>query len=797
MSELEILRRQTYKRNRKKWSVVQLVAIAVLVAMALVSFLVYNRMNRTQYIEYTESGSIDYSVQYADNEFFPDEWIDKDQSYISALVEGMNAEFAYKLNTSSPEMKYDYKYSISAKLLIASRDKGTPYYVFEEVLVPEKGGRIENSDHLYVKEKLDIDFKKYDRLARSFVNTYGLDSSSSSTLIVTLNVRSECANNGFSQKNNIVYTTALNVPLAKDTFNIHRTSGSTEGEAKTLEYVGGANREFFLTLSTGSGIAAFLMLLILLAFLQLTKNEDITYSAKVRKILRSYGSFIQRMDGEFDCDGYQIVNIKTFTEMLGIRDTIQSPVLMSENKDETMTRFYIPTNTKILYVFEIKVDNYDSIYGVFDVSDPYADLDDGADETVAEETVEETVTEETVVEETAVEETVTEEVVEDLAETEVKIDGLDDSILEKLTVVESEGDESGEEILAYVDEQGNIVRITCTRSFTANLIQSNPQVKDYYNQIKNHILSYNGVKTRMSWRNESYKKGRIQLFKMKIRGKTICLYCALDPSEYAESRYFHEVATAKVYAAVPMMVRIKSDRGLKRAKELVDDVMKKFVILPNEKAEFVDFAADHPFDSTKNLVKRRLIKLLIPDAILAEPKPHHENEKKIEVVKEEEGVVEEVVLFNSESVDEQAIEEMNATPTPDLAEIDFVDNTPEIVEFVETEEKPGVDVIGVVWPERPKRNKIYRYDPDGETVSVGDVVIVPTRDAASNKDVIRKAAVAHANYKVPADDLKHPLKKIVGVIRKKVVSELQSTESGTPTQPAKSTKAKKEKKTTK
>ena len=768
MSELEILRRQAYKRNRKKWSVVQIVAIALLATMALVSFLVYNRMNRTQYIEYTESGSVDYTVQYADNEFFPDEWLDKDQSYISALVKGMNADFDYKLDTSSSEMKFDYKYSVSAKMLIASKDKGTPYYVVEEVLVPEKSGKIENRDYLSVKESVAIDFEKYDDIARSFVGTYGLESSASCTLIVTLNVKSECANNGFSQKNNVVYSTALNVPLATDTFNVHRTSGSTEGEVKTLEYVGGANREFFLTLSTGSGLVAILMLLVLLAFLQITKNEDVTYAAKIRKILRSYGSFIQRMDGEFDCDGYQIVNIKTFTEMLGIRDTIQSPVLMSENKDETMTRFFIPTNTKILYVFEIKVDNYDAIYGVYDISDPYADIDGGAsDETVTTETV-------------------TEEATEDLAQTVVKTDVLNEDILEKLTLVEGDGEEGGEEILAYVDEQGNIVRITCTRSFTANLIQSNPQVKNYYNQIKNHILSYKGVKTRMSWRNESYRKGRIQLFKMKIRGKTICLYCALDPSEYAESKYFHEVATAKVYAGVPMMVRIKSDRGLKRAKELVDDVMKKFVILPDEKAEFVDFAKDHPFDSTKNLVKRGLIKLLLPDAVLAEPKPHHENEKKVEVVNE--GVVEEVVLFDGNSVDEEAIEEIKAAPTPELSKIDYVDNESEIVDFVETEEKPGVDVIGVVWPERPKRNKVYKYDPNGETVAVGDVVIVPTHDASSNKDVIRKAAVAHANYKMPADDLKHPLKKIVGVIHKKLA------EPPAPKESAKTAKSKKAKK---
>ena len=91
-------------------------------------------------------------------------------------------------------------------------------------------------------------------------------------------------------------------------------------------------------------------------------EASISYAAKIRRILNSYGSFIQRMEGEFDCAGYQLIAIKTFSEMLGIRDTLQAPVLMTENRDETMTRFLIPTDTKLLYVFDVKVDNYDEIY---------------------------------------------------------------------------------------------------------------------------------------------------------------------------------------------------------------------------------------------------------------------------------------------------------------------------------------------------------------------------------------------------------------------------------------------------
>lgn len=37
---------------------------------------------------------------------------------------------------------------------------------------------------------------------------------------------------------------------------------------------------------------------------------------------------------------------------------------MEENADKTLTKFFIPTSTKILYVHEIKVDDYDKIYGL-------------------------------------------------------------------------------------------------------------------------------------------------------------------------------------------------------------------------------------------------------------------------------------------------------------------------------------------------------------------------------------------------------------------------------------------------
>ena len=57
----------------------------------------------------------------------------------------------------------------------------------------------------------------------------------------------------------------------------------------------------------------------------------------------------------------------------------------------------------------------------------------------------------------------------------------------------------------------------------------------------------------------------------------------------------------------------------------------------------------------------------------------------------------------------------------------------------------------------------------------GDVVLVPTRDESKNREVIRKAAVAHENHKI--DPAQHPytIKKIIGVIKRHAETALTST----------------------
>ncbi len=243
------------------------------------------------------------------------------------------------------------------------------------------------------------------------------------------------------------------------------------------------------------------------------------------------------------------------------------------------------------------------------------------EEVAYEEPVEEVyeeLAEEIVEEEIPVEEVATEAVEEPVYEEPVYEEPVEEAPVEEVPVEEAPVEEPVEVVPTivptYIDNEGNKIEIKYSRSFTANLIQADDTVKDFYSQLKNHIMSYKGVKTKISWKFDSYNKGRDQLFKIKLRGKTILLYCALDPEEFEKSKYHHDAINNKLFADVPMLLKIKSGLGLRKAKEIVDITMAKFGIEPNAKAKAVDYVNEYPYEDNEALLARNLVRVLEADS---------------------------------------------------------------------------------------------------------------------------------------------------------------------------------------
>ena len=100
------------------------------------------------------------------------------------------------------------------------------------------------------------------------------------------------------------------------------------------------------------------MIIELNIYIKDTKDEESVYKMKIKKILLNYGSYIQKINNEFDYDEYQIIEMKTFEDLLQIRDTISKPILMKQNTKQKETTFIIPSKEKVVYTYKLKVKDF-------------------------------------------------------------------------------------------------------------------------------------------------------------------------------------------------------------------------------------------------------------------------------------------------------------------------------------------------------------------------------------------------------------------------------------------------------
>lgn len=543
MSEAEKRKRWHYKRKRLARIVLQ-AAVLFWVIMISIGFLItYYRLNQTYYIPYTEDGSVDYRVQLKENDFFEDEWQNAGQMYVASLIDHISADFKYYLVMGEEDVSYEYVYRVDAKLEIADTKTGAAIYQPTYPLVEEQRFTQSGKNNLVILQNVKVDYAHYNEQAARFVQTYQL-TNATSTLVLQMKIDVVGNCDSFEKNSSNEYLLTLRVPLTEQTVDIKMTSTVPEKDSRVLACSNGVNTFIFLNTSVASALLAVVLAVVLVFYVFKTRNHDINYAIKVKRIVSAYRSFIQQIGNSFDSARYQVVMVNSFTEMLGIRDTISAPVLMYENEDKTCTQFYIPTSTDLLYMFEIKVEDYDQIYA-------------------------NSAAEEAPVEENAL------PVFANISESETVEN------TEKVTeiVIEPAGSESTEETGDAAEETA----VPANRfdfgprnnhSFETKIELAPEEIKSFYREIKAFAESY-GVKVVRSHKHERIYKGRTIFALLTFKGKKLAIALALDPKTADAKYHAKDVSEVKRFEKTPMLMRVTSQRKVKYATQLLAELFEK------------------------------------------------------------------------------------------------------------------------------------------------------------------------------------------------------------------------------
>lgn len=204
------------------------------------------------------------------------------------------------------------------------------------------------------------------------------------------------------------------------------------------------------------------------------------------------------------------------------------------------------------------------------------------------------------------------------------------------------------------------------KSFLAKMALAEDTVKGYYNELKNALLAYKGVKCRTSWGYEAFNKGRTKLARMDVKTKSLYLYLAIDPQSLVDTKYnFKDMSAKKKYAATPVLMKIRGERKFKHALELIEKICGEALQLKRLEAEPTDYRL--PMMSQDEMVEAGYVKMMV-GAIPVAPETEKSAEEPAEAV---------AVSAETETV-EPIAEVTETTETPEA------DTTP-VVEAVESE----------------------------------------------------------------------------------------------------------------
>ncbi len=158
---------------------------------------------------------------------------------------------------------------------------------------------------------------------------------------------------------------------------------------------------------------------------------------------------------------------------------------------------------------------------------------------------------------------------------------------------------------------GWIDKLRYEKSFAAKLALSDNFVKNAYAVLTTDLLSYEKVKTSVHWSGVTFSVGRIRAASIAFSGKTLCLYLALSPGEFADGKYkVTDASSVRKREKTPALLKIRSDGALRHAEKLIAALAAALELKPRAVLSEPVTAKSFPADSFGNLLARGLIRLV-------------------------------------------------------------------------------------------------------------------------------------------------------------------------------------------
>ena len=302
-------------------------------------------------INYNQKGNIDYRVYLNPNEFYTENYLEMNKSYIASLINYIDINFDYDFNIDKL-MDLNFEYKIIGELVIENSKGSGKYLEKEYTLLDSRIKKMVQDNKLNIHENIKIDYGFYNQLVNSFKSTYGADINSYLNVYLQVNPKSFDKNHLIDETNKIL----LKIPLSEKAIEIS-FNASNQNIVKQIMVDGEVIfNQKYLILEIAFLIPASILLVLIIRILIVLFDIYTPYDKYAKKTLKEYDRLIVETNSPLDKKNYNIIDVKNFTELLDARDNLNLPIIYFNSIPHHEGLFYI-INNKNVYLLTVN-DNY-------------------------------------------------------------------------------------------------------------------------------------------------------------------------------------------------------------------------------------------------------------------------------------------------------------------------------------------------------------------------------------------------------------------------------------------------------
>lgn len=338
--------------NEKAIPIAVVAGIIIMLVIVLIGCLSLT-FQKEYVVHYKDKSNLDYNVYLKPNGFYQSSFLPKDKSYISTLIDYIDADFDYTFK-SEDNIDLEYTYYVTADVLV-NNSKGKNIFKQEETIIDKKSFNDVSNNTFSIDENIKIDYAKYNRLASNFISSYDLEANSKVVISLYVNVLGKHAEFDKELKDKAVIS--LEIPLTNKTIDIAMDYELSNNVDEVFQYKSTMiSNPVLFTISIILAILDIAGIIAIITYVISHRDCKTIYAHKLKRILRDYDSYISETSyfKRNDLgDNLRTEYVKSFDAIINIRDSIEKPILYHEEKVGERAIFYI-IDENVVYMYVMR-----------------------------------------------------------------------------------------------------------------------------------------------------------------------------------------------------------------------------------------------------------------------------------------------------------------------------------------------------------------------------------------------------------------------------------------------------------